>query len=98
MRMKLHESEKSSVVAVCDAGLLGKRFEEAGRLLDLKNNAYFDDGKPATEKEVEAALRNATAANLVGEKATSVAVRMGIASKADVKLVCGIPHLQIYKV
>lgn len=69
MLVKIHESYRK-IVAVCDVELLGKRFEEGIRQLDINKDFY--GGEKKNEKEVieilkDNALDDATF-NFVGKK------------------------------
>jgi len=92
------------VLALCDAALLGKSFEEGKVVLDLKVNASFYKGEKVGEKEAEKMLKNAledsrSSLNVVGEK--SVACLRKVLPSLDeksVKKVAGVPHAQVYRV
>ncbi|MEM4272264.1 MAG: DUF424 family protein [Candidatus Bilamarchaeaceae archaeon] len=97
MYLKITEREGQRVVAVCDKELLGKVFEEKGKVLDLQKYAYFYKGDIAGVGEVTEALSDFSSANLVGKKAVGLALVLGLAEKSEVKEIASIPHLQIYK-
>ena len=92
------------VLALCDAALLGKFFEEGKADLDLNSNASFYKGEKVGGKEAEKMLNEALAdsrssLNVVGEK--SVACLKKALSSFDeksVKKVAGVPHAQVYRV
>ncbi|VVC71631.1 Uncharacterised protein [uncultured archaeon] len=94
--MKVHESEKSVVVALCDKGLIGKVLEEGDIVLDLKNYAYFYKGKEVGEAEAKAAIGCATSLNLVGIKSVALGEKLGWVKKRDVRKIGGVPHAQAY--
>ena len=81
------------VVAICDKELLGKKFEEGGFQLDVKENFYF--GKECSEKEVieiiqRMAEEDATF-NIVGKKSVNAALKSGIIEEIGIKEIQGIP-------
>ncbi|MEK6945321.1 MAG: DUF424 family protein [Nanoarchaeota archaeon] len=85
------------IVAICDAELLGKIFEEDNFQLDVKENFY--KGEKKTEKEVipimrDMAIEDATF-NIVGEKAVNAAIKAGIINKHGIKRIGGIPFAMI---
>ncbi|OIO28173.1 DUF424 domain-containing protein [Candidatus Micrarchaeota archaeon CG_4_10_14_0_2_um_filter_60_11] len=83
------------VAAVCDAKLLGKKFESGGRVLDLKVHRSFYEGKRASAKEVLELLGGCKSANLVGEKAVACGKKaFGRAPSYKIK---GVPVLLVFK-
>jgi hypothetical protein len=98
MYLKLHKSEKGTIVAVCDKELIGNVIEEGKKVLDLQKYKNFYVGRIATEKEIAAALKNCHSASLVGKKAVSVAVKMGMIKEDDIMYIKGFPYIQIYKI
>jgi len=81
------------VVAICDAELLGKHFEEGNRILNIKESFY--DGEEKTPKETteiiqNMALEDATF-NIVGEKSVECAKKCGLITEDAIKKVEGIP-------
>ncbi|MBI4150522.1 DUF424 family protein [Candidatus Woesearchaeota archaeon] len=77
---------------MCDADLVGKRFEEGNLQLDLTGDFYA--GEEKTETEAGDILRNADHANLVGQKSVALGIQEGIIDEAHVQHVKGIPHTQ----
>ncbi len=85
------------VVAVCDEELVGKVFREGGRELDLRKYAAFYKGRVVGEGEVVELIRGAENVNLVGERAVAAAEK-ALGSRAGVRRIAGVPHLQVYRV
>jgi len=89
MFVKIHKSYRT-VVAVCDSELIGKRFEEefqhGTRQLDLRESFYKGElvnHEKALHILKTQAKEDATF-NIVGEKATQVALEAGIISKEGI--------------
>ena len=101
MFAKVHEcagagGEVRRIVAVCDASLLGRRFEARGRVLDLKAHRAFYEGERATVARVAELLDGCENANLVGEKAVECGVKaFGEAPRYEIG---GVPLLVVFKV
>ena len=93
MIAKIHNKDKGYVLAVCDNELLGKKFSEGDKQLDLTSDFY--KGEDMTEDDVADLMRNAEIVNIVGEKSVALAIREEIATKEDVMLVEGVPHVEI---
>lgn len=98
MYLKVHESGRQRIVAVCDEELVGKVLAEGAACLDLDRYRNFYVGVKAGVKEVRAALESFTSANLVGRKAVDVALAAGLARPDGVMYINGIPYIQIYRI
>lgn len=97
LSIKTHESYRK-VVAVCDADLLGKKFEDEKRQLDLRENFYKGeevDEEKAAEILIKHSLDDATF-NIVGEKAVGVAVKAGIVDKEGVGEIDGVKFALVF--
>jgi hypothetical protein len=92
MLVKIHKSYRE-VVAVCDSELLGKKFEEGLKQLDVREN-FYNGEKKSTEELVEflkdMAMEDATF-NIVGPRAINCALKAGIISKQGIKTVQNVP-------
>ncbi len=85
------------VVAICDAELLGKKFEQDKFQLDVKENFYnFKEGQQVDENKVREIIQKMSAEdatfNIVGEKAISLALQEGIIAEDSVKKIDGVPY------
>ncbi len=106
MRGKVHrkiimEGDRQDVreiVAICDAELLGKVFEEGEMVLDLDKYRSFYDGERVDEKGVAKMLEGAGNINLVGKKTIAAASKSLNINEKNVKKIGGVPHLQIYNI
>ncbi len=85
------------VVALCDAELLGKVFEEGDLCLDLARSKGFYEGTRVSEEKAVEFLKSADSVNVVGEKSVA-AVKKAFGSAAGVVRIAGVPHLQVYRV
>lgn len=85
------------VVAVCDADLLGKRFEEGKFQLDVKEN--FFKGEKTSEKEaikiMKHMLEDDATFNIIGEKSVKAALKAGIISEDGIKKIQNIPFVLV---
>jgi len=92
MYIKLHKSYRT-VVAICDSDLIGKRFEEGTKQLDIRENFYKGE-EVNSEKAVKMlqnqANRDATF-NIVGKESINKAIEAGIITKNNVSKIQGIP-------
>lgn len=96
MYIKIHRSYRN-VVAMCDADLIGKKFEEGKRQLDCRENFY--KGEKVTKEEAIRILQKESdedgAFNIVGEKSIQAAIEAGLITKNDFAKVQEIPFTLI---
>ena len=94
MYIKIHKSEKSEVLAVCDEDIIGKTFEEKD--LQLKISETFYKGEKKSEKEVLDLIENFDNINMVGKKSIKLALDNNIITQDSIIYIEGVPHAQIY--
>tara|TARA_Y100000310_G_C20633216_1_gene789753 strand:- start:923 stop:1213 length:291 start_codon:yes stop_codon:yes gene_type:complete len=94
--LKIHKSEFSEIIAVCDSNLLGKTLKQEDFELTISEDFY--KGEEKTEQEVILILKNADNANLIGENAVSAGLSAGIISKENIIKIEGVPHAQAYAI
>jgi len=94
--IKRYDIGHEVIVAVCDVELIGKRLEEDELALMVTESFY--KGEAVTESEVVASLRQATIANLVGERAVRCALANSFIEEANVIFIGGVPHAQMVRI
>jgi len=92
MYIKLHKAYRT-IAAVCDSEILGKKFEEGIKQLDIKENFY--KGEEKSEAELielmkDLAMEDVTF-NIAGQQSIKCALKAGIINKKGIKQVQGIP-------
>ena len=92
MLVKIHKRNDRTIVAVCDENLIGQKFEESGKQLDLTGDFYNGDARSAIE--AGDLIRNAYGINIVGEKSVKLAIDEGIIVEDVVKNISNIPYYQ----
>lgn len=95
MLLTERDTPEGTLVAVCDADVLGETFETGEVRLEVTEEFYGADAEEATEEAVVSSLRGATTANLVGEECVGVAVDAGIVDADRVLDVGGTVHAQL---
>ncbi|MDP3881719.1 MAG: DUF424 family protein [Nanoarchaeota archaeon] len=92
MYLKIHKSYRH-VVAICDKELIGKKFEEGKRQLDIKES--FFKGQEVNEEEclkiISLEVREDATFNIVGEKSIKTAIKAGIIAPESVAKIEGVP-------
>jgi len=93
MQIKIHEAYRI-IVSICDSGLIGKKFEEGDKQLDLKESFYAGeevDEKKAVEILVDMKKEDATF-NIVGKESVRTAEKSGIIKKGCFDFINGISY------
>ena len=91
--MNVQEIKKETVVAICDAELMGTTLKEGRFKLEVSKKFYGE--KLASLKECIEVLKNTINANLVGNKIVSQAVKMGLIHKDSILYIDKVPHALI---
>ncbi len=94
MYLKIHKTQFSEIVCICDEDLIGKKFEDKDLQLDITERFY--KGEKKTEDEIIKILKSATNINIVGEKSINTALKAGVISKENIIKIKNIPHAQVY--
>jgi uncharacterized protein len=84
--------DKRLILAVCDRDILGKKFEDAKRVLDL-SSAFFN-GEERPKAEVILLMKKAYTLNIAGEESVELAIECGLIDKTHVVHIKNIPHAQ----
>jgi hypothetical protein len=92
MYIKIHESYRK-VVALADSNLIGQKFEEGKRQLDVRENFYKGD---AVEEEIAIEMLKSLAVddatfNIVGKDAVAAALKAEVITKEMIANVRGVP-------
>ncbi len=96
MLLRERDTPEGLLVSVCDADCLGETFEEGPVSIDVTEDFYGgDEAEQATEEAVVDSLMRATTANIVGERAVSVAIEAGIVDEEHVLEIEGTLHAQL---
>jgi len=93
--MKIHESDKGNIVAVCDADILGKSFESGEFCLRVEDS--FFGGHAATAEEIAAAIRCCATANIAGNRIIAELLAQGTITEKGVKEIQGVKYSMIFR-
>jgi len=93
MTSKVYRQGAETLVAACDADLLGQTFRSEGLKIHVSREFY--EGEECTEEELANLLRMATIANLVGRSTVDAAIRSGFIDPKCVLVIGGVPHAQM---
>ena len=89
------ETPKGLLVAVCDADLLGETLENGEFSLTVSEEFY--GGEEVGETDAANSLARASVANLVGERAVTLAIERGHVDETNVLDIDGTPHAQFLR-
>jgi hypothetical protein len=92
MLVKIHKSYRT-VVAICDEELIGKKFEQDNKQLDLTSNFFKGEEKTAEEvlDIIEKASYEDATFNIIGNKSTDLALKAGIIKPEGIQRIQEIP-------
>ena len=98
--LRLHETDRGAIVAMCDKELLGKVFSEGKHEIDLRKYADFYKGDLLDRNAAEKMISKDSiyTANVVGKESVSICVDKGLASEGDIAMISGVPYLHIYRI
>jgi len=92
MLVKIHNAYRM-IVAVCDEDLIGKKFEEGNKQLDLTGT--FFKGKEKTREEVIEIVRDAQTEdaifNIAGKESCALLKELGVISDEGILYVDSVP-------
>ncbi len=96
MWVKIHKSYRT-IVAVCDENLLGKKFEEGIKQLDVRENFY--NGQKMSKEELISLLRREAKEdatfNIVGKESIQTALEARLIEKNSWGILKGIPFVLV---
>lgn len=94
--IKVHKSYRN-VIALCDSNLIGKKFEEGRRQLDVRENFYKE--REITKEDAIKILRKQSdedaTFNIVGEEAIEASIEAGVITERAVHRIQNIPFTLI---
>jgi len=85
------------LVSVCDAGLIGTTHETADGEVSLEVTESFYGGEARDRDGAAEALARAEVANLVGDRAVTLAVEADLVEPTNVLDLDGTPHAQFMR-
>lgn len=85
MFIKIHESYRK-VVALADKELIGKKFEEGKKQLDVRENFYKGEeiGEEKAIEMLQDLRRDDATFNIVGKKSVRAALKAGIIGEGNI--------------
>ena len=95
--VKIHQSDPK-IIAICDAELIGKRFEDESRQIDI--NERFYRGEMMDEQKVKELIAKMVddycSFNIVGQRSIDVAMKVGIIDAKKIIYIKKIPVALVF--
>jgi hypothetical protein len=91
-----HRTGNCTLLATCDAELLGKTLKE-GKITFHVQEKFYKGSKVTLEEAVEL-IKQSSIVNMIGQKIVKKAIEHGFVHPEAVLMIDGIPHAQIVKV
>ena len=94
MFIKIHRPQNiRSVIAICDSEIIGKKFDEGKRQLDVRENFYKGEevNKERLLEIIKMQSVEDASFNIVGKESIQIALEAGIINKEGVHKIKGIP-------
>ncbi len=97
MFLKIHHSPGAvDVVAVCDCELINTTLHHGE--VEISVSEKFYGTEQADEAAVRNALQNAANINLMGKRAVSIAIDLGLIDQDSCIMLGDVPHAQVFRV
>jgi hypothetical protein len=93
MIVKVHKGDGRKIVVIVDSDLVGKKFEEGVRQLDL--TADFYNGEEKTKEEVLDVVTGAHILHIVGKESVGLALAEKWVGRGDIMSVQGVEHTEV---
>lgn len=87
--------QKSLMLNICDADLLGKDVSENDLKLHISKQYYGE--KIVSKNEAEDLLKSSAIINMVGKETISLSIKLGVGSETGVKIIGGVPFQIVFK-
>ncbi len=91
--IKVYRKGNETIVAACDADIIGKTFRSKELKITVSEGFYRGDS--GDETMLVNRLEMATVANLVGKRTVEAAVKHGFVDPACVLMIGEVPHAQM---
>lgn len=93
--MNIRRIGRNVLLAICDAEILGKTFQE-GKIIFCVKEAFYKGARVSIEEAISM-IENSTIVNMVGRNVVREAIERGYVHPEAVLNIQGIPHAQVVK-
>ena len=85
-------SPEGMILVITDKEIVGKKFEEGNKQLDLSNKFYSGDERNA--EAIKAIIPESYILHLTGEKAVALGVELGFVNPQRIVWISNVPHAE----
>ena len=93
MITKVHNADGKKIITITDSQLMGKKFVEGVKQLDL--NGEFYKGEEKTEEEIKDLCTSAYIIHFVGKQSVGIGMNMGLIERDSIIKIKNIPHAEV---
>lgn len=93
---KVYRVQKDTLLAVCDADIVGRVLDKDGLDIEIKENFYSDE--KCGSRKIMWLSREATIINAVGRNIVDLLIKEGLVDGNNVLKVKGVPMAQMVKI
>ena len=90
---KIHETENETILAISDAEIIGKKFEENNLVIEAKEDFY--SGEKTNEGNIRKMLGNFSIINAIGNKSVEILVNENLINSENIISIEGVKHAQV---
>jgi len=91
--VKVHRAGMGEVICLCDADLIGKKFEQGDKQLDVTESFYKSEEIP--KKKMLTLTQTSRNLGITGKESIAFTIKHHIIEKESVIIIQGIPHAQV---
>ena len=92
---RLVNHNDTSMLNICDTGLLGRTINKGNFTLKISDDYYAE--KIVEKEEAKDLLKSSNSINMIGKEIISLSVDMGIGTQDGIKEIDGVPFLVVFK-
>lgn len=93
--MRVHRTQGETVLAACDAELLGRELKTGSRGYVVSESFY--GRTPVTPEDLVELIRASTIVNLLGKRTVGLALKAGLIERGATSLLDGVKHAEIVR-
>ena len=99
MYIKIHISQKSKIIAICDEDLVGKVLKEKDICMDLSRYKGFYVGEKTNLEGAKKELKKGfSSLNIVGSESIKATIEAEVIDESEIRYVNKIPYIQVYQI
>ena len=93
--VRVTDYQNNMMLNICDVDLLGKNIVEGELNMNISESYYGE--KLIEKEEAKKLLKQSSIINMVGDKAISLSIELGIGSENGIKKISNVPFLIVFK-